>query len=65
MVPRFWALLQRPNPAIKVLPVAFPHTRHKVSIITLKNRSLSSATQFFIDRLRAITKAASEHKASR
>jgi DNA-binding transcriptional LysR family regulator len=65
MVPRFWALLQRPNPAIKVLPVAFPHTRHKVAIITLKNRSLSSATQFFIDRLRAITKAASEHKASR
>jgi hypothetical protein len=36
-----------------------------VAIITLKNRSLSSATQFFIDRLRAITKAASEHKASR
>ena len=57
MVPRFWALLQRPNPSIKVLPVAFPHTRHKVAIITLKNRSLSSATQFFIDRVRAITKA--------
>ena len=60
MVPRFWALLQRPNPSIKVLPVAFPHTKHKVAIITLKNRSLSSATQFFIDRVRAITKAVSE-----
>ena len=57
MVPRFWALLQRPNPSIKVLPVAFPSTRHKVAIITLKNRSFSSATQFFIDRVRAATKA--------
>jgi len=57
MVPRFWALLQRPNPSIKILPVAFPHTKHKVAIITLKNRSLSSATQFFIDRVRAVTKA--------
>jgi DNA-binding transcriptional LysR family regulator len=56
MVPRFWALLQRPNPLLKVLPVAFPHTRHKVAIITLKNRSLDSATQLFIDRVRAIAK---------
>jgi DNA-binding transcriptional LysR family regulator len=56
MAPRFWALIQRPNPSIKMLPLAFPHTRHKVAIITLKNRSLSSATQFFIDRVRAITK---------
>ncbi|HZM48370.1 MAG TPA: LysR family transcriptional regulator [Burkholderiales bacterium] len=62
MVPRFWVLVQRPNPSIKVLPVAFPHTRHKVAIITLKNRSLSSATQFFVDRLRAITKAVHEQK---
>ena len=57
MVPRFWALLQRPNPSIKILPVVFPHTRHKVAIITLKNWSLSSATQFFVDRVRAATKA--------
>jgi DNA-binding transcriptional LysR family regulator len=57
MVPRFWALLQRPNPSIKILPVAFPHTRHKVAMITLKNRSLSAATQFFIDRVRVATKA--------
>jgi len=62
MVPRFWVLLQRPNPSFKVLPVAFPHTQHKVAIITLKNRSLSSATQFFIDRVRAITKAVNEQK---
>jgi DNA-binding transcriptional LysR family regulator len=62
MVPRLWALVQRPNPSIKVLPVAFPHTRHKVAIITLKNRSFSSATQFFIDRVRAITKAVNQQK---
>ena len=60
MVPRFWALLQRPNPSIKILPVVFPHTRHKVAIITLKNRSLSSATQFFVDRVRAATKAVNQ-----
>ena len=60
MVPRFWALLQRPNPSIKILPVLFPHTRHKVAIITLKNRSLSSATQFFVDRVRAATKAVNQ-----
>jgi len=62
MVPRFCVLVQRPNPSIKVLPVAFPHTRHKVAIITLKNRSLSSATQFFIERLRAICKAVNEQR---
>jgi len=56
MAPRFWVLLPRPNPSLKVLPVAFPHTRHKVAIITLKNRSLSSATRLFLDRLRAIAK---------
>ena len=60
MVPRFWALLQHPNPSIKVLPVVFPHTRHKVAIITLKNGSLSSATQFFVDRVRAATKAVNQ-----
>ncbi|HKS63570.1 MAG TPA: LysR family transcriptional regulator [Xanthobacteraceae bacterium] len=60
MVPRLWALQQRPNPAIKILPVTFPHTRHKVAIITLKNRSLSSATRFFIDRVRATTKAVNQ-----
>src|SRR5215813_4496873 len=62
MAPRLWALVQRPSPSIKVLPVAFPHTRHKVAIITLKNRSLSSATQFFIDCVRAITKAVNQQK---
>jgi DNA-binding transcriptional LysR family regulator len=62
MVPRFWALLQRPTPSIKVLPVGFPHTRHKVAIVTLKNRSFSPATRLFIDRVRANTKAVSELK---
>ena len=56
MVPRFSVLLPRQNPSIRVLPVEFPTTRHKVAIITLKNRTLSRATELFIDRVRAITR---------
>lgn len=56
MAPRFWVLLPRPDPSLKILPVGFPHTRHKVAIITLKNRSLSPATQLFVDGMRAITR---------
>jgi DNA-binding transcriptional LysR family regulator len=56
MVPRFSVLLPRQNPSLRVLPVEFPTTRHKVAIITLKNRSLSRATELFIDRVRAITR---------
>lgn len=62
MVPRFWALLPRIHPSLKVLPVEFPNTRHKVAIITLKNRSLSGVTQLFIDRVRAITKPLATEK---
>src|SRR5215510_5283281 len=40
MVPRYWMLLPRRHPSLRVLPVEFPHTRLKVAIITLKNRSL-------------------------
>src|SRR5215213_3168245 len=39
----------------------FPHTQHEVAIITLKNRSLSSATQFFVDRVRAMTRAVNQN----
>jgi hypothetical protein len=31
--------LPRKHPSLKVLPVEFPHTRLKVAIITVKNRS--------------------------
>jgi hypothetical protein len=43
----YWtaSLLPRQNPSLRVLPVEFPTTRHKVAIITLKNRSPSRATE--------------------
>jgi DNA-binding transcriptional LysR family regulator len=56
MVPRYWVLLPRKHPLLRILPVEFPNTRLKVAIITVKNRSLSRATELFIDRIRASTK---------
>jgi DNA-binding transcriptional LysR family regulator len=56
MVPRYWVLLPRRHPSLRILPVEFPNTRLKVAIITLKNRSLSRATELFIDSIRAVTK---------
>ena len=62
MVPRYWVMLPRRHPSLRVLPVNFPNTRLKVAIITLKNRSLSQATQLFIDSVRAITKPLTREK---
>jgi DNA-binding transcriptional LysR family regulator len=62
MVPRYWVLLPRKHPSLRVLPVQFPNTRLKVAIITLKNRSLSRATELFIDRVRALTKPLAKEK---
>jgi DNA-binding transcriptional LysR family regulator len=56
MTPRFWTQLPRRQPSLRVLPVELPYTRHEVAIITLKNRSLSPATDIFIDHVRALTK---------
>jgi DNA-binding transcriptional LysR family regulator len=62
MVPRYWVLLPRRHPSLRVLPVEFPHTRLDVGIVTLKNRSLSRATELFIDRVRALTKLLTREK---
>ena len=62
MVPRYWFLLPRRNPSLRVLPVEVPDTRLKVAIITLKNRSLSRATERFIEGVRAITKPLANEK---
>jgi DNA-binding transcriptional LysR family regulator len=62
MVPRYWVLLPRKHPSLRILPVEFPHTRLKVAIITLKNRSLSRATELFIANVRAITKPLAKEK---
>jgi DNA-binding transcriptional LysR family regulator len=56
MVPRYWVLLPRKNPALRILPIDFPNTRLDVAIMTLKNRSLSRATELFIDSVRALMK---------
>ena len=56
MVPRYWVLLPRRNPTLRVLPVEFPNTRLAVAIITLKSRSLNRATELFIESVRALTK---------
>jgi DNA-binding transcriptional LysR family regulator len=62
MVPRYWALLPRRNPSLRILPVEFPGTRLKVAIITLKSRSLSRATERFIDSVRTLTKPLAAEK---
>jgi DNA-binding transcriptional LysR family regulator len=62
MVPRYWVLLPRKHPSLRILPVEFPNTRLKVAIITLKNRSLSRATELFIDGIRALTKPLAREK---
>lgn len=62
MVPRYWVLLPRRHPSLRVLPVEFPNTRLKVAIITVKNRSLSRATELFIDGVRALTKPLARRK---
>ena len=62
MVPRYWVLLPRKHPSLRILPVEFPNTRLKVAIITLKNRSLSRATELFIDGVRALTKPLAREK---
>jgi DNA-binding transcriptional LysR family regulator len=56
MVPRYWVLLPRERASLKILPVEFPNTRLQVAIITLRNRSLSRATELFISNIRALIK---------
>jgi DNA-binding transcriptional LysR family regulator len=56
MVPRYWVMLPRRHPSLRILPVEFPNTRLDVAIITLKNRSRGRATELFIDGVRALTK---------
>jgi len=62
MVPRYWVMLPRRHPSLRILPVEFPNTRLDVAIITLKNRSLSRATELFINGVRALTKPLAKEK---
>jgi DNA-binding transcriptional LysR family regulator len=56
IVPGFSVRLPRKHAVLRTLPVALPHTRMPVAIITLKNRSLSGLAQLFIENLRAFTR---------
>ena len=62
MVPDFSVRLPRRHPSLRILPVEFPGARHPFAIVTLKNRSLSPATQVFIDRVRTLTKPLARRK---
>src|SRR5262245_3034563 len=48
-----WPRKQR---TLKALPIALPHTRTAVKIITPRHRSLSPLARFFIEQMRAMTK---------
>ncbi len=52
----FSLLLPRRRPDLKALPVKLRGTRHPVSIVTLKNRTLNPTAQIFIERVRELTK---------
>jgi len=55
-------LLSRGLPPLKILPIRFRNTQHKVAMFTLKNRSLGRATELFTESLRAITKPLAKEK---
>lgn len=55
-------LLSRGHPPLKILPIRFLNTQHKVAMFTLKNRSLGRATELFTEGLRAITKPLAKKK---
>jgi DNA-binding transcriptional LysR family regulator len=44
------------NPQIKVLPVELPHARVSIGIVTLKNRTLTSAAKLFLEHAREVAK---------
>ena len=54
--PAFALALRTRQYTFKALPIALPHTRSPVQIITPRNRTLSPLAQFFIKELRGVTK---------
>jgi len=45
------------RPALRVLPIALPNARVRTGIVTLKNRTLSSVAQVFIEHARELAKS--------
>jgi DNA-binding transcriptional LysR family regulator len=56
IVPGFSIALPRPHPAVRALPVKLRVAREPVGIVTLKNRSLSSAAQMLLEHVREGTR---------
>jgi hypothetical protein len=44
------------HPRLKALPIALPHTRKPIGLITLKGRMLTPLAQLFITNVRAVAK---------
>jgi hypothetical protein len=44
------------HPPLKALPIALPHTRAPIGLITLKGRTLTPLAQLFIETVRAVAK---------
>jgi len=57
MIPRVALQFPVPGQTLKVLPIALPSTPRPLAIVTLKNRTLSSVAQTFIDGARKIAGA--------
>jgi DNA-binding transcriptional LysR family regulator len=53
VLPSFLLKLSHPGLPLKALPVSLPNSPMPVGIVTLRDRSLTPAAAFFIDRLRA------------
>jgi DNA-binding transcriptional LysR family regulator len=60
VLPGFMLKVPGWHPRLKALPIALPHTRKPVGLITLKGRTLTPLAQLFIDNVRTAAKGMAE-----
>ncbi|HEY1545688.1 MAG TPA: LysR family transcriptional regulator [Xanthobacteraceae bacterium] len=56
VLPGFMLKVPGWHPRLKALPIALPHTRKPIGLITLKGRTLTPQTQLFIESVRTVAK---------
>jgi DNA-binding transcriptional LysR family regulator len=56
VLPSFMLKVPGWHPRLKALPIALPHTRAPIGLITLKGRMLTPLAQLFIETIRAVAK---------
>jgi len=56
VLPGFMLKVPGWHPRLKALPIALPHTRAPIGLITLKGRMLTPLAQLFIENIRALAK---------